>query len=94
MRHSPAPWRVEWSKHTDWSDGKVHCGGILDAHGHEIVTTDTGVYGPDEADARLIAAAPELLEAVRYLMESAEPPTDADEKRIRAIIAKATGEGT
>ncbi len=62
----------------------------------EIVGCE-GLYrcdGSDEANARLIAAAPELLEALEGFMACWDSCADPREwaERARAAIAKATGE--
>lgn len=46
-------------------------------------------FSEGEANARLIAAAPELLAVCEWLMDYA--PTGADAARCRAVIAKAHG---
>ena len=87
-QHTPGPWVVD-----------------RDASGNGISTTIesnrfwiTGVIkfpGPgfsDEANARLIAAAPELLEALCLLLDRIESPDGLPMKKARAAIAKATGE--
>ena len=57
---------------------------------------DPVTQAPSEANARLIAAAPELLEALVMALESldaAEVPQEWDcRKSVRSAIAKATGE--
>jgi len=63
----------------------------------EIVTTDSGYYGPNSADARLIAAAPELLDALTecasyFYVETMQPSAYAAlVEKVRAVIAKAEG---
>lgn len=92
-KHTPGPWRL-WGK----------------ADPSQVISDATGFIaqtlgGNDEANARLIAAAPELLEALKNLDEaycrSGGPLTRAerneDRKRLiaaRAAIAKATRETT
>ena len=51
--------------------------------------------GPQRANARLIASAPELLHACEVALAAMEsgPGTDAEASIIRAAIAKATGDG-
>lgn len=52
-------------------------------------------YVYTEADARLIAAAPDLLEALREMVsvvEMAIPFDGPQQRKARAVIAKATGE--
>ena len=88
-QHTPAPWY--------WSDNvpdfpKNHCI-IVDADGFTIA--EPSPMG--EADARLIAAAPELLIALRDLLEDAialgicESNMSGSAVAARAAIAKATG---
>lgn len=84
MKHTPGPW--EWRGH--WLHGKQDL--IL-----WYTTDDDGVRAKPE-NARLIAAAPDLLEACQAVVKSAEanqaainiPLLDA----LRAAIAKATAE--
>ena len=89
--HTPAPWY--------WSDNvpdapKNHCT-IVDADGFTIAEPSP----MSEADARLIAAAPDLLAALQALVGEAdlgEVDLDEDDRALldnaRAAIAKATGE--
>ncbi len=53
-----------------------------------------GNPGEQEANARLIAAAPELLEALEAVLQQVDDDSSYEEMRadIRAAIAKATGE--
>jgi len=99
-RHTPGEWRVY--------NGWVHPG--FDGPGPETTNGDTAIcepLGPDkEANAHLIAAAPELLEALRWYAEQVEDlnrNTWAAEKALGvlradrgkkalAVIAKAKGE--
>ena len=98
MKHTPGPW--EGSNEIKSHNGTIVC---------EVFATDNDAgkrYGKAESDynARLIAAAPELLEAC-YRMLNVEGPAvrgcksgpfkDCDVSyhfdRLRAAIAKATG---
>ena len=95
-QHTPGPWKIEvelGSRHDEFLIAK-------DAgdrgRGIAIAETRTG-SGSERANARLIAAAPELLEALQRLSAQCtrlrlpgQPETDA-EKTARAVIAKATG---
>lgn len=66
IKHAPAPWRT------------LETGLVLDANG-KVVVPD--VYGTEQdevnANARLIAAAPELLKALRYCIVALECGTKA-----------------
>lgn len=82
-KHTPGPWEVVA---VDWSEeGNAR----FEIHG----ITRTGI-----ADARLIAAAPELLDALRTIVETDFLPGawndqyEAIAKKARAAIAQATGE--
>ena len=69
-----------------------------------IVMRDDGDYQKMEADARLIAAAPELLDALKHAIHTIEaierdlskhrPGTYCGANKARAAIAKALGETT
>ena len=86
--HSPGPWIA------------VHCaddGGEFSIHAANGIHVALSIGGTksEAANARLIAAAPELLEALRGLMKldeelSSEGAIEALDKA-RAAIAKATG---
>lgn len=68
-RHTPAPWKWEnkWRKDS-WSSFYDGCMGCL---GEGILwfgmDGEEGIYCNNETDARLIVAAPELLEALQAL---------------------------
>ena len=88
-KHTPGPWVVD----------AVQYGYIITAKGgaYDIaVVRDIG-NEDNKANARLIAAAPELLELLQYLMEIRDHcfiPNDGNwwDNKTRAVIAKATGE--
>ena len=87
MTHTPGPWRVE-------HDYKPYVIGP-NAGKSVCAITGTGAMLPEAPDnARLIAASPDLLEALKGLLISAEislaPPHVT--QSARAAIAKATGE--
>ena len=99
-KHTPGPWHVD----TEDQDADIHSGFGMAAktmgHGH-------AQDGEGTANARLIAAAPELLDALneqdRFLgvLSGTVPLSEKDTHRriqinreaVRAAIAKATGSG-
>ena len=93
IKHTPGPWVVDhMSAHLVRSQD--------DKNGRHIAAVGPANYTPrydvDDANARLIAAAPELLEALECLLAKADiefkniwPETRND---ARAAIAKAKGE--
>ena len=101
--HTPGPWRI-----TDrygvltyqvGIDGRTVCTVWPRQQGHRPSGVDTEPWPEGEANARLIAAAPDLLESLRELAELAvmqfgAPPAGADGPlpRALAVIAKADGE--
>lgn len=110
--HSPAPWTYGYNPYTVQSEASLLGVGveipayeIFDAEGNKLF--DTNEDSPaerQEANARLIATAPELLDALEGLLserlrpEHALPFTERDvlriqsaERKARYIIAKATG---
>ena len=91
-KHTPGPWRVVDS----WNDYMVES-----QNGEEIIWQDGPHDTPtiNEANARLIAAAPDLLEALESMLQSFlitqsldDYPIDAPCNKARAAIAKAKGE--
>lgn len=89
MTHTPAPWSIEWH------DGYAY---IMSANGADVVQCNT-------QDARLIAAAPDLLAALQALLHHVPVPrvpmgNDFGNPfplpdyitQARAAIARATGE--
>ena len=90
-QHIPGPWRVT-----------AHGGGEYTVEAHtETVATSVDETGEEcawaehtEANARLIAAAPDLLEALQAslkLIELSVPFEGEVTRKARAAIAKATG---
>jgi hypothetical protein len=86
--HTPGPWQVT-------------ARGRIAGDGHLLVMCDTGYVSPAEeaANARLIAAAPDLLAACRAaearyaaMWGVGGGKTGAERDQIRAAIAKATGQ--
>ncbi len=90
--HTPGPWTVSGCKLGN---------SAMVTHGNDgtfspVIATvhDDGTRLPAEANARLIAAAPELLAALREAdleLERADIYPADTKARIRAAIAKATG---
>ena len=93
--HTPGPWLVAQHPNSKRS--------IFDKRGAFVAKVDVGFAVPDpmlEANARLIAAAPELLEqliaAVTRLKAKDNGTNHMDPKLIQSIesvIARATGKG-
>jgi len=94
-QHTPGPWTFE--PRLEYENG--HCLGIFGPNGEEIVVTDSGYYPPKLADAHLIAAAPDLLAALKELAFWCRGPADPDDmesyyeaqRLTDAAIAKAEG---
>ena len=86
-KHTPGPWRIEG--YTRLIGGEVT--GHTISHGVNNYRDGPEGYvcttnGTSEADARLIAAAPDLLEALQYVMSAhGEQLTDAFEQAHKAI---------
>ena len=74
MKHTPGPWRIEWEM----------------AHGGLSVVATIHFHDDTEANARLVAAAPELLEALQEIVRNDPYRQSSAGVIARAAIAKAT----
>jgi len=94
-KHTPGPWNYTMDKDRGW-DFKLTAD-----HGKTEIVSGCGCCDSPwvscEADARLIAAAPELLEALELIVSFIDAGqgtwTIEDQNKARAAIAKAKGEG-
>jgi len=94
QQHTPGPWKC--SQHLGHPAWSVHMDAGDRGRGSTIVD---GVAGIDLeqrlANARLIAAAPDLLEALQYMLEvcpAIDKQGEEAHQLANAAIAKATGE--
>ena len=99
MSHTPGPWFV--SMKPDWDEDGWMGVGVYDCDGGVYAVVDdepeTIARPFCEADARLIAAAPEMLAVLEELRESASYWSEYDVpvgivERIESAIRKARGE--
>lgn len=96
MTHTPGPWTAE--PRDDGADGFI----VRDADGEFVNYLCDSRYGDGrkdptaEVNARLIAAAPELYEALRALLDGPGDgfghPSEAERQKARAALAKVKGE--
>ena len=95
--HTPGPWAAEYSSYGEeiWFGGEG-CGmWTIDPPSVYMSGEEGGATAA--ANARLIAAAPDLLAACKALLRQCEcsgAPDSPDMAKARATIAKATGEDT
>ena len=95
-KHTPGPWKA-----VEWSDDRIEftAGYEFSADGHllPLDSMSTNNYDEVHANARLIAAAPDLLEALMLMLDqfTKTPSTLKDSEarcKAHAAIAKAMGE--
>lgn len=89
-QHTPAPWKIDAECSAVGNNFCIH-----DTVDNLHIAETLQIFGQDEANARLIAAAPELLYALENLLavKNCEGGTMFDSDEIaRAAIAKARGE--
>lgn len=99
--HTPGPWKVQRTHKTRRAIRSTQFGetcviAVVHSAGNDADCTDIEANPDDEvpwdtadANARLIAAAPELLEALKGILRVADRKTDEFDAA-RAAIAKAT----
>jgi len=95
-KHTPGPWSVyeTYPPHLDGSNSisySVHQEGA--DHGRSWIDVTLGSSEEDRANANLIAAAPEMYEALRYTKEYKDKGenTDTFHSLIDTALAKAEG---
>ena len=94
MPHTPGPWTVEIDRwHYDTASTVVAGAERQTFPFRELLVQVGGTdVGRQEANARLIAAAPELLEAIEWLLNALPSATAHPAiKAARAAMAKAKG---
>lgn len=87
--YTPGPWFI--SDEDRWSYESIE---IIASDGSCVAKTDgwgEEFQGEEEANARLIVAAPELLEALEFVMTAHGEQLDAAFAQAQAAIAKARG---
>ena len=101
--HTPGPWRWYWREEADIKGDIADCGVFHEKHpGHAYAIARCPQYENREqweANARLIAAAPDLLQALKGAAEvidacvrnTATVPIPGISRIMRAAIAKAEG---
>ena len=97
-KHTPGPW--SWSDKFLTSDSAQHTWSLLGANGYGILSCDGDSNSPQylgesgKADALLIAAAPELLEALKLVRDyivTMKGNGHEYQAAVDAAIAKAEG---
>jgi hypothetical protein len=102
VTHTPGPWVVEFATDKRGSDvirtaGPVHSGATKGIEIAKLGNRVKGKVGDYRHNARLLAAAPDLLEACRMFLEDFNKPLGSNGLRVRrdtvdrmtAAIAKA-----
>lgn len=85
MKHSPGTWEAEFVGHCGPGDNPTEVWEVNNGHAR-IAENMT------EADARLLAAAPTLAEALRFILADLNSTLDTEARMIaEAALAKASG---
>jgi hypothetical protein len=91
-KHSPGPWRWVYA---DGGQIEGPLGRFVDANGEVVCDfgSDTQYYPtagtePSDANARLIAAGPEMYEAIRVLLQEVGNPSSTNARAARALLAR------
>lgn len=92
--HTPGPWKYgknlfAGTEFTVVQTDSFHLAHVFTTAGDPL--SDGFALLPTEANARLITAAPELLEALRYVAENHHEGAGEFEDKVLAAIAKAEG---
>ena len=93
-KHTPGPWIAELETYPIMVSSQTETWPLVDELGNEEGRTGAFVCntGDNKGNARLIAAAPELLEALKEILDCDKTRTSFGAvMRARAVIAKAEG---
>lgn len=92
-RHTPGPWSVDEYTSGDSMFGFSPACAVMCRDNNKVICEipDYTIGQFDREDARLIAAAPDLLEALEHILKGALSLPRFAEEQARAAIAKATG---
>ena len=88
--HTPGPWKSRPENKGSWT-------AVVHAAGGECIAVCSSGSADNHANARLVAAAPELLEALQFCLDQMDPDRHTVERidkamdRAYAAIAKAEG---
>lgn len=89
-KHTPGPWHVS-GEDVGRAQHYLHIGAKSSPM---VLASMNEIHTNTPANARLIAAAPELLEALQRAVHWHDQLSSFDLDRMRAAIAKATGNAT
>jgi len=99
-KHTAGPWKLRFLDHMEGEFGREIWINTADSHEYNIAEImGSSTKGEQEANARLVAAAPELLEAVQRVVKASAFMGEIDcpqeiLRELQAAIAKATLEVT
>ena len=89
VKHTPGPWSVEIDHH---NNAPEYIRANADGEMYDLASVLCDETGNATANARLIAAAPELLACLLDVLDADGDLDAMDFNRYRAAITKATGE--
>lgn len=97
VKHTPGPWAIEYRTEDQFTYSPRISVGPAFLHysaGYHTEKQDATFKARAEANARLIAAAPELLEALQWIVSQPRGHMYLEvREKAAAALAKATGEG-
>lgn len=95
IKHTPGPWRIMASitgeAATCWVVGRKESKSFADLSDQDVIAAVTSEGKSNDADARLIAAAPDMLAALVELRDWYAEHTGLPAVSANAAITKATG---
>lgn len=90
-KHTRGPWMLRGTIITPADTDQVEIAEILTEEDETVFDAEGNLIGASRADGLLIAASPELLEALQHAVHWFDQLKPEDIARYRIAIAKATG---